>query len=218
MCCRLYEISPSTCSHRSGFLLVRPYVNDIRDLKHRRRWISRTFAGSDFSSVVSCCYGYTVRPWWKVTSTTQDHIVWRPRENAEIKVDFRLKLPFFEDILMPFTTINSLKFLGCCSCSNVKLASSRWGRKFIRWSQQILEVSCQTSLWSLASTLAQGVIWKKIISLRLKLTSPQQINIKSSLRQQTVSSFYFNYFFFILLGSKCDISRNVHNFFSSLLS
>ena len=133
-----------------------------RDLKHRRRWISRTFAGSDFSSVVSCCYGYTVRPWWKVTSTTQDHIVWRPRENAEIKVDLRLKLPFFEVILMPFTTINSLKFLGCCSCSNVKLASSRWGRKFIRWSQQILEVSCQTSLWSLASTLAQGVIWKKI--------------------------------------------------------
>ena len=34
----------------------------IRDLKHRRRWKSRTFAGSELSAVVGCCYGYTVRP------------------------------------------------------------------------------------------------------------------------------------------------------------
>ena len=30
-----------------------------------------------------CCYGYTIHPWWKVVSTTQDHIVWHPGENAE---------------------------------------------------------------------------------------------------------------------------------------
>ena len=33
----------------------------IRDLKHRGRWMSHTFTGSDFSPVVRCCYGYTVR-------------------------------------------------------------------------------------------------------------------------------------------------------------
>ena len=51
------------------------------DLEHRGRWMSRTFAGSDFSSVVSCCYGYTVRLWWKVTSKTQFDVL--SGDNAE---------------------------------------------------------------------------------------------------------------------------------------